>query len=399
MKVLIGHNYYRTKNPSGETEVLKVESEMLRTHGHEVSYFTRHSDDLLKFGKLAGAKASLVTSWNPRAYFDIRKKVDELKPNVFHVHNTFPLMSPSVFPAVSGRVARVLTLHNYRLFCPSAMPMREGAPCTKCIDTRNPIYSVIHGCYRGSRVASVPVAFSVALHRALGTWKEHVDAFIALTDFQKDLMIMSGLPEEKVHVKPNFYPGLPVLLDWKKRQPYVVFVGRLSAEKGVRTLISAWRKWGESAPMLHVLGDGELKEELLAASKGLNVKFFGQVSSEEVQRQVSNSKLMVLPSEWFEGFPMVIREAFAFGTPVAVSNIGPLTSIVEENHSGINFEPANAESLMHGLKNIWFDSERLELLGEGARREFESKYSEKTNYKALMDIYECAIDMASRCQR
>lgn len=391
MRVLLAHNYYGSAAPSGENQVYQAEGALLRQHGHEVNEHLRHSDDLRAKGVWGTVQGALSTPWNPFAAKAMRQTVKANRPDVVHVHNTFPLLSPAIFHAIGRSAARVLTLHNYRLFCPAAIPMREGKVCTDCLDARSSWPALRHGCYRNSRAATLPLAFSVSLHRALGTWVNEVDAFIALSDFQRGLMIEAGLPAHKVHVKPNFYPGSPSVAPWERRTPYVVFAGRLSAEKGVASLLRAWRAWGTNAPELRLVGDGDLRPELERLAGNLPVRFLGQVDGAEAQRQIAGARLLVLPSEWFEGFPMVVREAFAFGTPAAVSNIGPLPSIVRHGVSGVVFEPANPESLLHEVRRAWETPGLLEQLGKGARAEYEGKYTEEANYATLMDIYERAI--------
>lgn len=391
MRVLLAHNYYGSAAPSGENQVYEAEGKLLRQHGHEVNEHLRHSDDLRARGVWGTVQGALSTPWNPFAAKAMRQTVKANRPDVVHVHNTFPLLSPAIFHAIGRSAARVLTLHNYRLFCPAAIPMREGKVCTDCLDTRSSLPALRHGCYRNSRAATLPLAFSVSLHRALGTWVNEVDAFIALSDFQRGLMIEAGLPAHKVHVKPNFYPGSPSMAPWERRTPYVVFAGRLSAEKGVASLLRAWRAWGTNAPELRLVGDGDLRLDLERLAGNLPVRFLGQVDGVEAQRQIAGARLLVLPSEWFEGFPMVVREAFAFGTPAAVTNIGPLPSIVRHGVSGVVFEPANPESLLHEVRRAWETPGLLEQLGKGARAEYEGKYTEEANYATLMDIYERAI--------
>jgi glycosyltransferase involved in cell wall biosynthesis len=236
----------------------------------------------------------------------------------------------------------------------------------------------------------------VALHRFLGTWENNVDAFIALSDFQRKLMVKAGLPAEKMHVKPNFYPGNPAVIPWQERGQYVVFVGRLSAEKGLTNLLLAWKLWGANVPTLLIVGDGELRMDLERMFPGLPVKFMGQVSSDAAQAYIARARLLILPSECFEGFPMVLREAFAFGTPAAVSNIGPLPSIVKDGISGIIFEPGNPDSLLQQVRAAWETPGMLERMGVGARVEYEEKYTEESNYKMLMEIYEKAIHAVKR---
>ncbi|OOW05880.1 MULTISPECIES: glycosyltransferase family 4 protein [Pseudomonas] len=391
MRVLLTHNFYSSATPSGENQVFEAEKMLLASRGDDVRLFTKHSDAITAQGKIGVVKAALGTPWSLGIKRDICSAVNSFKPDIVHVHNTFPLLSPAVFHAIGKRAARVLTLHNYRLFCPAAIPMREGRVCTECIDRHSALPSLLHGCYRNSRVATIPMAINVELHRALGTWTHQVDAFIALSEFQKELMITAGLPREKVHVKPNFYPGNPKVVSWEQRQPYVVFVGRLTAEKGVVSLLRAWQEWGASAPELRIVGDGALRPELELMARGLPIRFLGQVSSQEAEYQIAHACLQILPSEWFEGFPMVIREAFAFGTPAAVSDIGPLASIVQDGDNGVVFRPATPQSLLQVVREAWSTPTLLERLGKGARRAFESNYTEDANYSMLMDIYTQAI--------
>jgi len=398
VKILLTHSLYSSKTPSGENQVFTDEHSLLKNNNHTLDIFTRRSDVIYSKGNTGVIQAALGTPWNPCMSKAIRERVKTFKPDIVHVHNTFPLISPSIFSAIGKRAARVLTLHNYRLYCPAAIPMRDGRVCTQCLDKRSPIPSLIHGCYRGSRIATLPLAVSVGLHRALGTWTKEVDAFICLSEFQRNLMIEAGLPAEKVHVKPNFYPGNPVVIPWVERKPCVVFAGRLTAEKGVVSLLRAWQLWGEAAPELRLVGDGDLRPELEKMAKGLPVTFLGQVNAKEAQREIASASLQVLPSESFEGFPMVVREAFAFGTPAAVSNLGPLPTIVEHMKSGITFEPANPASLLQEIRAAWETPGLLEHLGHGARKEFEAKYTEEANYTMLMDIYQKAIEVSKRAK-
>lgn len=398
MKVLLAHNYYGSSAPSGENQVFEAEGKLLRQRGHEVSEFIRHSDSIRTKGAWGALQGALSTPWNPFAASAITQSVENLQPDVVHVHNTFPLLSPAIFPAIGHRAARVLTLHNYRLFCPAAIPMRAGKICTDCLDRRSVLPALLHGCYRGSRLATLPLATNVALHRFLGTWTKQVDAIIALTEFQRERMIQAGLPADLVHVKPNFYPGNPAIVPWADRRPNVVFAGRLSAEKGVLALVRAWLLWGASAPELRIVGDGDLRGELVrlaATAPEVPIRFLGQLSGAAAQDEIARARLLVLPSEWFEGFPMVVREAFAFGTPTAVSNIGPLPSIVRQGENGVVFAPGDPQSLLGVVRTAWQTAGELERLAAGARRSFEALYTEEANYRMLMSIYAQAMEVHS----
>lgn len=394
LKILLAHNHYRSSAPSGENAVCEAEQQLLMQYGHQVETFFTHSDAISARGLAGTALAALSTPWNPSAARAVRASVLGSQPDVVHVHNTFPLLSPAIFHAIGKRAARVLTLHNYRLFCPAAIPMRDGQVCTDCLDRRSPLPSLLHGCYRGSRAATLPLAVSVGLHRALGTWTNQVDAFICLSDFQREVMVQAGLPREKVHVKPNFYPGNPAVLPWDERSPCVVFAGRLTEEKGVVNLLRAWQGWGAGAPELRLVGDGYLRAQLEQMATGLPIRFLGQLPAEQAQVEIARARLQILPSECFEGFPMVVREAFAFGTPAAVSDLGPLPSIVTHGKSGIVFQPATPASLLQEVRTAWETPGLLETLGQGARAEFETKYTEEANYTMLMNIYQQAMEVS-----
>lgn len=400
MRVLLVHNHYGSEAPSGENQVFALERAMLESRGHEVQVYERHSDEIRSRGTIGMLQGALATPWNPATVGRVRSLVHRFRPQVVHVHNSFPLISPSVFSAVGFQAGRVLTLHNYRLFCPAAIPMREGRVCTECLDDRSALPALRHGCYRGSRMATLPLAANVTLHRWRGTWQREVEAFIALTDFQRQIMTGAGLPADKVHVKPNFYPGRPTATAWDRRADRVVFVGRLGAEKGVSDLLSAWLAWGVGAPELVIVGDGPLRAELEArasASTAAKVRFVGQVGAAEAQRWIAESRLLVLPSVCFEGFPMVLREALAFGTPSAVSGIGPLPDIVAHGEAGAVFRAGDPAHLLETVRALWSDPERLRRLGERGRQEFEAHYTEDANHERLMAIYERA--MASRGAR
>jgi N-acetylglucosaminyldiphosphoundecaprenol N-acetyl-beta-D-mannosaminyltransferase len=236
----------------------------------------------------------------------------------------------------------------------------------------------------------------IALHRRMKTWERHVDAFVALSGFQMNKMVEAGLPEANIHIKPPFYGNPPSPLAWEERESKVIFIGRLGTEKGIHVLLDAWRHWGNGAPQLEIVGDGPERLSLQKSVKenGIEdkISFLGQLPFLEVQRRLRLARLLVLPSLCFEGFPMAIIEAFSLGVPVAVSDIGPLPNIVKNGESGILYEPGNALSLYHTMKEIWDRSDQLSSLGQGARQEFDKKYTADTNYENLMKIYGAAIE-------
>lgn len=373
---------------------------MLESAGHEVLEFTRHSDTIRKVGKwntaLGAARGALATPWNPFSFASMRETILRERPDILHVHNTFPLLSPAVLHATRGSAtAAVLTLHNYRLGCAAGIPLRNGVPCTVCLDSRSVLPALRYGCYRDSRLATIPVAAMISLHRRVGTWHRHVDAFIALTSFQRDLLVQAGLPRERVHVKPHFHPDPPSPIAWDRRDDKAVFIGRLSGEKGAAVLIRAWKLWGERAPVLEIVGDGpersSLQAELVGTSAESKVRFLGQVPFEEGQRLLQRARLLVLPSVSFEGFPMVIREAFACGVPVIASRLGSMACLVEEGITGALFNPGDALDLLRIITKVWGDPLKLPRMAEASRATFDGRYTEEINHETLMDIYSAAI--------
>jgi glycosyltransferase involved in cell wall biosynthesis len=254
--------------------------------------------------------------------------------------------------------------------------------------------SIRHGCYRNSRIATLPLAISVELHRRIGTWTENVDAFISLSDFQRDRMASAGLPATRTYVKPNFCPDPPEVIEWRRREDQVVYVGRLSPEKGVESLVRAWLQWGQNAPRLKLIGDGPLSQMLrrMAGDQPYaRIEFTGQVVPAIAKAEIARARMLVVPSEGFEGFPMVVADALASGTPVAASRIGPLPELVGDGISGTLFEAGDPSSILNEVMRVWHTPGKLERLSKGARSAYERSYTTLTNYRTLMTIYQDAI--------
>ena len=267
MKIVVVHNFYGSTAPSGENTVVEAEIALLQAAGHEVIRFFRHSD-AVRDGGIAGlTRTALAVPWNPVARRRLRRLLLERRPDIVHVHNTFPLHSPSVFSAAAGlETAVVFTIHNFRLFCSNGLALRQNAPCMRCLDARSVWPAVRFGCYRASRLATIPVALMIALNRRLATWTRHVDAFISLSPFQRDLMLAYGIPANQLWLKPNSHTPATPALAWSARDDKVVFVGRLSPEKGVHVLVEAWARWGNDAPVLEIIGEGPERPSLERAA-------------------------------------------------------------------------------------------------------------------------------------
>ena len=400
MKIILAHNYYGSSAPSGENAVFEAEAQLLHQRGHTVIEMVRHSDEIRSRGLWGSIKGALSTPWNPYSKLEAAKQIRQVGPDIFHVHNSFPLLSPAIFYAArNSGTATVLTLHNFRTYCAAGIPMRAEKPCTDCLDRRSVLPALWHRCYRGSLAATIPIAAMIWLHRRLKTWESQVDAFIALTEFQKTTLCAAGLTEDRVFVKPHFYPNPPKPLPWTEREAKIIVVGRLGVEKGVHILLEAWRRWGADAPPLEVIGDGPERPKLAAyvAQAGLGEKiiFRGQLAFEEVQSSLKKARLLVFPSLCFEGFPMVIREAYALGVPVAASRLGSMPCLIEEGITGTLFEAGNSEDLLDKVKKAWA-APGLSVWGAASRSEFERKLTAEANHQLLMHIYKSAMDQRKK---
>ena len=384
MHVLVGHNYYQL--PGGEDNVFAAETEMIESSGHQLTRCTAHNDSLAAMGPLrVGGK----TLWNRAAFREFQELLRVNRPDVCHFHNTFPLMSPAVFHAAKSRgIPVVLTLHNYRLICPSAVLMREGRTCQKCVGKAVPIGAVQHRCYRGSRVASAGVAAMLSVHHLLHTWRKKVDLYIALTEFARDKFIEGGLPADRIAVKPNFIypdPGMS-----ENRGNYMLFVGRLSKEKGVRMMLEAWRLSDHTGqrPVLRIAGDGPLAQEVRNAAATIpGVEWLGPLRRDQVMEQMKGAATLIFPSIWYEGLPLTILEAFATGLPVIASDLGSMPELIDAGRTGLLFRPGSAADLAE--KVLWTASHELEMkaMSVAARQEFERKYTRERNHRLLMDHY------------
>jgi len=395
VKILLVHNFYGSTAPSGENTAYLAESDLLRSHGHTVVEFTRTSDEILFDGHVGALRGAVSTVWNPFALRRLKRTIKMNRPDLVHVHNTFPLLSPSVFYATRDEeVPTVMTMHNYRVACSAATAVRNDEACLLCLERRSVLPALRYGCYRKSRIATLPVSAMIAFHNAAETWNNNVDAFITLTEFQRAKMLEFGIHAGSLHVKPHFMQQPPEPVPWSARDEKCVFVGRLYEAKGIHVLVEAWKRWGDGAPRLEIIGDGPMRETLSrvvdAGGLGGRVTFTGNVTHAEAIARLSKAKLLILPSLCFEGFPMVVQEAFALEVPVAASNIGSLPFIVKEKMSGVLFAPGSPEGLQESVWRLMSDPGGMVALGKGARREFDEKYTAEKNHAMLMEIYRLA---------
>jgi glycosyltransferase involved in cell wall biosynthesis len=386
LKIILVHNAYQ--QAGGEDVVFDQECRLLETRGHRVVTYRRSNQEIDHLSLIDRAMLAKRMIWATDTRTEFAQLLAREHPDIVHVHNTFLMVSPSIYSACKEEgVPVVQTLHNFRLACPAGTFFRDGNVCEECMD-RGLIRSVCHGCYHNSRPATASVALMLAWHRRTGTWNQLVDRYVALTEFARDKFVAAGLPAEKIIVKPNF-----VAPDPGERTgvgEYAVFSGRLSPEKGLLTLLQAWKDL-PSRFVLQIVGDGPERRRLenQMRKNGLsNVVFCGRLSHEETLAAIKNARFLVMPSVWYEGFPMSVAEAFACGVPVLCSRLGGMLELVFDHRSGLHFTPGDAGDMTQKIGWAFEHPAELARMGREARREYEDNYTSEKNYIRLMEIYE-----------
>jgi glycosyltransferase involved in cell wall biosynthesis len=379
VKVLMVHNVYR--QPGGEDRVFDAEVALLRSYGHDVVTWVENNDQIQR----PSPRLAATAVWSRRSSHRIRAVIRKERPEVVQLHNTFPLVSPAVYYAARAEgVPTVQTLHNYRLGCPAGVLFRDGHPCEDCLGRSFAWPGIIHGCYRDSRAATAAVASMVAIHRAIRTWSSVVDRYIAPTEFARDKVLAAGLPPSRVRVKPNFLAPDPGVRTGEGE--YALFVGRLSAEKGVETLLAAWRA-DSSLPRLVMIGDGPLAPRLTPGGGDRRVRWLTRCSRSAVLDRMGEALVLVVPSTCYEACPLVVIEAFAVGLPVVASDHGALVEMVEEGRTGWRFTPGDPQALAAAVHRAVADPAARNGMRRAARAEYEAKYTAEINYERLMAIY------------
>lgn len=386
MKILLCHNYYQQRG--GEDESFQAEAAMLRAAGDDVLEYTVHSDSIRGMSRWQLATS---TMWSRNTYRELKSLIRREKPAVMHCTNTFPLLSPSAYYAArSSGVAVVQSLRNYRLLCPNAVFYRDGRVCEDCASKWFAWPGIRHACYRESRSASAAVASLSAFHRLLGTWKNAVDLYFTPSEFARGKYIAAGFSPDQIAVKPNFVfpdPG-PGPGDGG----YAVFVGRLSHEKGLETLLTAWRQ-RPGPQRLKIIGDGALTELATgAAAADSRIEYCGRLPASEVIHVLGGAFCLIMPSVWYETFGRTMIEAFARGTPVIASRLGAMTEIVEDGRTGFLFEPGNAQALAERLDQLLMDPGRVAEMRRQARAAFKSRFAAEPNRRMLLELYRRAIE-------
>jgi len=385
MNIFFVHNSYQ--HLGGEDSVLESELNLLSKNGHNVSLALKENDGINSFWEKASAFFNVTYSKQSKQWMS--EQIIRHKPDVVHVHNFFPLLSPSIYDAcIEAGVPVVQTLHNYRTICPTALLMFRGKVCERSL--HEPAYwAVRHKVYKNSFAGTFALARMIEYHKRKKTWQHKVDCFIALTEFGKAKFIEAGFPAHKIVVKPNFSDaGSLIEDDSSPERKGALFVGRLSEEKGIKTLIAAWKNLEIS---LHIAGSGPL-EKLFFELPNSSIKSLGMLDKESVKQEMQQAAFLVMPSEWYEGFPMVLVEAFSQGLPVVASKLGGMAEIIEDGVTGLHFEAGNASDLADKVRWMNEHPEESRQMGRNARKEYEQKYIPEKNYGMLMDIYQQVID-------
>jgi glycosyltransferase involved in cell wall biosynthesis len=375
MRILVAHNAYLYRG--GEDTVVEAEIALLRRHGHEVVLYRRDNAEL---DALPLWQAAMDSVWSKRTVMEAGRLLASFRPHLIHAHNTFPLISPSLYGIADELgIPVVQTLHNFRLLCPQAMLMRNGRYCDDCVG-RWPWRAVLHRCYRGSLAQSAVSAGMVSGHRMLGTWRNRVRRYIVLNQMCREIFIRGGLPPEKLSIKPNFVEANDVPGEHKRRGG--LFIGRLAAEKGLLTLAQAIRQ--TPVTRIAVCGSGPL-QAFVEQSEWLD--YIGYEQGEALRTRIRNAEFLVMPSTGIESFGLAAIEAFACGTPVIASRHGGLREIVEHGHNGLLVTPGNADELAEAIAYAVSNPIQMRRMGLEAYQTYLARYTPERNYSTLMAIY------------
>ena len=389
MRILLCHNHYQ--HPGGEDQTFADEGRLLESRGHQVIRFTLHNDVIEGMNRWELARKTL---WNNESYQELQQLIRAERPQVMHCTNTFPLISPAAYYAAHDEnVPVVQSLHNYRMFCANSLFLRKGQICESCLGKRIAWPAILHGCYRGSRVATAGVAAMLGIHRAMKTWHQMIRLFCTPSEFARGKFIEGGMEPERILVKPNFVfedsgPGTG-------SGRYFVFVGRLSNEKGVEVLVDAWRQMHRSIP-LKIVGDGPLAEQVArAAQEDGRIEWLGRRSVAEVSDIIGDACGMLLPSICYETFGRSVIEAYCKGTPVIASNQGAMAELIQHGRTGLLVDAGNAAQLAAAATQLFDETEAGQDMRRAARDEYERSYTADQNHQMLMEIYRRACGGAA----
>lgn len=401
MKILIVHNRYRPTAPSGENVVVDQESAALEAQGHEVVLLQRHSEEIATWSPLRRASLPVRVLWGSTSRRTVREELDRLRPDVVHVHNTFPLVTPSVLYACrDAGVPVVTTIHNYKFSCASGEFFRDERVCHDCLGGSS-LPAVVHGCYRGSPAATVPVVIGSWLHS--NAWRTMVSAYMFISAAQRELLAPLGLPADRSFVKHNFVPPAADHADIDTTAQ-IAHVGRLDAAKGAPFLMQAWDDFRSARPRsplrLVIAGSGEMSQAVSDWAAGHpSATFVGQVPRIDVSRILAESRAVVVPSQWEETFGMVAVEAMAASTAPVASSHGAFPELITPGRDGALFPASDTVALVDILADIDDHPRRWDAYGAQALQTYRSRFSPETGVARLLEIYRFAgahpIDPAS----
>lgn len=379
--VLIVHNYYRI--PGGEDIVVANEKRMLEEHGHKVVTYYRNNGDAKDGGLWSKLHLAFIAVFSFKTYREIKHIIEKEKIDVVHVHNTVALISPAAYIAgINMGIPVVQTVHNLRLVCPNGVCYINDHICENCLKYGLKA-SLVHNCYRNSKLQTMAMAFTIAFQRWIRTYS-YLN-YICLTEFNKEkLLTVKQIGEDSIYVKPNFTRQESGSLPYEERKEQIVYAGRLERIKGLDILLQAWMKLGDKAPKLIICGSGELEEwcrEYITNNEMTNVEMLGQIDNIEAKKLIGESLAMIYPTQWYEGFPMAVAEAYTMGTPIIASDIGNVGSLVVEDVTGMKFKGNSVVSLAKTVEKFMENPVKLPA-------EYLTMYSEENNYAMLKRIYE-----------
>jgi len=385
MKILIVHNYYSCRG--GEDECFDAEIGLLRSRGIQVVVHTQNSATIPGSASLSLALRSV---WSREDYRAIRALIRLERPDITHVENSFPLISPAVYYASQSEgVPVVQSLHNYRLLCVNAQLARNGAVCEDCLHKVVPWPGVVHNCYSRGLAASATLATMIGVHRALRTFATKVNVYTVPTDFVREKFIEGGFPEAKMVLRPIFVASDMGM--GEGRGDYALFVGRLSAEKGLKILLSAWERLGPHI-RIKIVGGGPMEGVIREAAQRIpGVELLGRVPQHELRDYFKNARVLVLPSIWYEGSPAVIGEAFSAGLPVIASDLGSMSNLIDHGRTGFHFKPGDVNDLVEKVLLAFSQPPEWENMRQAARREYETKYTVEMSIQRQVEIYETLV--------
>ena len=383
-RVLIVHNVYRFAG--GEDAAVRQQQALLEARGHPVFLYTRDNAETDTYNLLQKVTFFVTSFFSWRTYRDVRAIVRRFKPDVAHVHNVFPLITPAVYWALKREGVPVIqTVHNFRFMCVNGLFFRDGHPCELC-KTGRVWNGVRYRCYRDSRLLSALYAGIIAVHRLARTWRQ-IDRFIALNAFTARKLVEGRIAApDRIRVLGNFAPDAPRPAgNSQPRAPYVVYLGRLSAEKGVDVLIDA----AAQVPALgiQIAGDGPLENVLQARAAGLsNVEFLGRVEGERKFQILRDARALVFPSVCYENFSLVLLEALSVSTPILASRLGGLPYILHDGADSLFFAPGDSHALAERLRQALEQPELMQQLGRHGLEVTLPEYTEAVYYQRLIAI-------------